>query len=861
MARACFAFFLIAGLSLATTLAAQDPTNNPPHRLDPNATFARFDFWDNRDFDWFAPRVPLIETPDRDLDEIYYYRWELLTKHLVYGSPNDGWASTEFIDRPFWSGTYGAISCPAGLQLFEMRWLRDPQIARDYGRYWFRVEGAQPRRYSTWLAHSLWAIHSLHPDPEGLVDLLDDLIANYQGWEHERFDPEIGLFWQIGHDDGMETNINSRQTPDWFRGAPAYRPTLNAYMWADAHAIARIAELAGRTEVAANYRDKADQLKRRMQEKLWDPKRQFFFPMSRQDEELDGFVVKKGSLTHQTGKFAGSPYGRELIGYVPWQFGMLDPGFENAWRALFDPKAFQAPYGPTTVERQDPLFLISQNCCVWSGQSWPYATSQTLQALAELLQTTDQDVVSKEQYFELLSTYVRTHRKAGRPYIAEAAHPDTGSWEGHDVPNHSEHYFHSSFCDLVLSGLFGIRATADDRLELKPLVPDSWSYFLVQDVPYHGHRLTLRWDRDGSRYGQGAGFVVLCNDEVLHHSEQVTAVDLAWPEAVVTPDPTRSGRRDANVAVNNDGAYFPRIRTSSTAEGSTAAGMIDGQCWYLSFPRNGWISEASPAETETIELDLGIVRHVERITLHPFQEGDLLQPPLGISVEAQIDGEWQQVVNAERSRSAESWARRELSFPLNAAIKASVFRITLTKKPGTQVGLSELGLWGIQSLPLEIAPIPTNNLALRVAGSEFPKPSASHTSRFDSVEMLNDGEVSFRPGPHNRWTAYESMSEEDWVMLEWQEPVRFDQVELGFYDDRGGVQPPESYRIEVRVNGQWLEAEELERTPLTPRGGEFNEIAIEPVTADALKVILRHRGASRAGLTEIFVRDRSADTR
>ena len=42
--------------------------------------------------------------------------------------------------------------------------------------------------------------------------------------------------------------------------------------------------------------------------------------MSRQDEEADGFKVKALTLTHQSGRFAGDAHGRELIGYVPWQF-------------------------------------------------------------------------------------------------------------------------------------------------------------------------------------------------------------------------------------------------------------------------------------------------------------------------------------------------------------------------------------------------------------------------------------------------------------------------------------------------------------------------------------------------------------
>ena len=117
-----------------------------------------------------------------------------------------------------------------------------------------------------------------------------------------------------------------------------------------------------------------------MQSKLWDPQRKFFFPMYRDDEEREGHQVRKGTLTYQSGQFAGDSHGRELIGYVPWQFGMLDPdqGFEVAWRKLMDRDAFWADRGPTTVERHDPLFLLQKTCCWWSGQSWPYAPTQTL---------------------------------------------------------------------------------------------------------------------------------------------------------------------------------------------------------------------------------------------------------------------------------------------------------------------------------------------------------------------------------------------------------------------------------------------------------------------------------------------------
>src|SRR5262249_37615901 len=146
---------------------------------------------------------------------------------------------------------------------------------------------------------------------------------------------------------------------------------------------------------------------------------------------------------------------------------------------------------------------------------WPYATSQTLTAMANLLNNYKQKHVTKSDYVKLLRVYARTHRKHGRPYLAEAAHPDTGSWEGHDSFTHIEHYFHSSYCGPIVPGLVGLRPRADNVIEVDPLAPDDWDYFALDDVPYRGHRVAVVWDRRGKRYGLGAGLHVLVDGKKL----------------------------------------------------------------------------------------------------------------------------------------------------------------------------------------------------------------------------------------------------------------------------------------------------------------------------------------------------------
>ena len=67
----------------------------------------------------------------------------------------------------------------------------------------------------------------------------------------------------------------------------------------------------------------------------------------------------------------------------------------------------------------------------------------------------------------------------------------------------SHHYFHSGYIDLILSGLVGIRPRGDDVLEVDPLLPggEALRWFRVQDVPYHGHLVSVTWDADGRHFG------------------------------------------------------------------------------------------------------------------------------------------------------------------------------------------------------------------------------------------------------------------------------------------------------------------------------------------------------------------------
>ena len=108
-----FVLFVVGILISRPDFGVFEPASAAPF-LDHRELLEAQSFWDNRDFEWFENNIPFLDTPDAEINTTYYYRWELVSKHLTYGSPTTGYLWTEFINRPFWSGAYGGISCPSG---------------------------------------------------------------------------------------------------------------------------------------------------------------------------------------------------------------------------------------------------------------------------------------------------------------------------------------------------------------------------------------------------------------------------------------------------------------------------------------------------------------------------------------------------------------------------------------------------------------------------------------------------------------------------------------------------------------------------------------------------------------------------
>ncbi len=457
---------------------------------------------DAQALDWLSDHVPRFACADQKTEEIYWFRWWALRKHLQKEQVTGRWVFTEFITRP------RPVSSGLGHHLMEGRWLREQSWHDDYVLYWLRGNDGGPEerfhRYSQWVQHALWSRWLVTRDTPTLLGLFDELVVDYRRWEAARRRPD-GLFWQHDVWDAMEESISGG------RKVKNVRPTISAYMYGNAIALAEMARLAGRDELVREFTADAERLRELVQRTLWNPELQFF-----------------GSVTEEL-----QPIGvRAAIGFIPWYFQLPEAGrgYEVAWTQVTDEAGFKAPWGLTTAERRHPKFRShGTGTCEWDGAVWPFATSQTLTAMANLLRDYPQSVVTNRDWFDAFDTYTRSHVYDGLPYIGEYQDETTGAWlKGRDP--RSFYYNHSTYADLVITGLVGLRPRADDIIEVAPLLPaDRWSWFCLDRVRYHDRELTIIWDRDGTRFGRGSGLAIYVDGREIARREGLGSLWARFP--------------------------------------------------------------------------------------------------------------------------------------------------------------------------------------------------------------------------------------------------------------------------------------------------------------------------------------------
>ncbi|TKW52622.1 hypothetical protein CTA1_12553 [Colletotrichum tanaceti] len=639
------------------------------------------------DAPWFKDRVPLFESSDTQLTDVYYYRWNLFRTHQRDVGSKYGFISTEFIDNVGWQTQPWASNNRAAIfHLSEGRWCRDPRFKRDYATFMYGPD-SNPRQFSESMADGVWRDYLVDGDPALAFSLLDDMQRVWDLWLGDRFDLSKGLFFVEPIYDATEYTIASIDASggyDGLFGGKAFRPTINSYQYANARAIAKIASLKGGLDsVVEKYNNRAQSLKETFQRHVWNATLEHF---------VDRYYDNNENVTYWD-----FIRGRELAGLVPWAHDLPDDDakFGQAWKHALNPDKLGGHYGLRTVEPSYEHYMRvwryqgKQPECHWNGPSWPSQTTQVLTSLANVLDhyPKSSSLVTVRDYTRLLRQYARQHynkRHGDVLDIEENYDPDTG--EPIVGLGRSHHYFHSGYVDLILSGFVGVRPREDDVLQVNPLAdPAAISYFRAERILYHGREVAVQWDATGERYG-AAGLRVEVDGEVVASSDKLgrLTADLARaraPVPVVRPlaQSIQLQAADAQPVLN---ASVPGHGVDRLHD------VFDGRVWFWAQDdiANGLDTPENSDAEQWVSIKFGSAVAAARAEVAFFaNEGKGFDVPASYKLQV-LSGEWTDVPNAAYDKPL---ANGITNVKWTAGSTESL-RILVTPQKGKRVRLVEL---------------------------------------------------------------------------------------------------------------------------------------------------------------------------
>ena len=474
-------------------------------------------FIDNKQaYKWLSQEIPVFECPDKDIEETYYFRWWTYRKHLKM--TDDGFIISEFLPKVPWGGKHNEINAAVGHHIYEGRWLKNSaKYLKDYINFFLENED-RGHQYSAWMIFAIHQMCLVNGEWDMGDDFLDKICRYYEKWEETHL-LSNGMFWSYDGYDAMEKSI-SGNTED-FRSIKGIRPTLNSYMCADAWAIADFARRMNKKETEEKYKNKYEMLKKAINDELWQ--NGFYRAFHFEDD-------KKECATCEIIENWIDNTPKELIGYIPWMFNIPCDGRENVFDYLTDKNCFYTEFGLTTAERTHKRFLYDfDHECLWNGYIWPFATSQTLTAMRNIIFNYSDGEKYKNTFFKLLKQYAKSHKRItenGKTvnWIDEVRHPLKDEWSSREILKNrgwkkeyggferGKDYNHSTFCDLVISGIVGIKYE-NEEIEVTPIIPDEWDYFKLDNLNIRGRNYSVIYDKTGQRYNSGKGLQLLCKQE------------------------------------------------------------------------------------------------------------------------------------------------------------------------------------------------------------------------------------------------------------------------------------------------------------------------------------------------------------
>ena len=136
----------------------------------------------HEDAQWFLDNTPFFECSDKQIEQVYYYRWKMYKAHIRNVGQNQ-YVITEFINDVAWDrDPYSTINAATMHHIYEGRWLKDNRYMDGYINYMFQ-QGGNNRSYSESVADAAYARYLVNADSNFIMKQLDSMKYIYDEWQ------------------------------------------------------------------------------------------------------------------------------------------------------------------------------------------------------------------------------------------------------------------------------------------------------------------------------------------------------------------------------------------------------------------------------------------------------------------------------------------------------------------------------------------------------------------------------------------------------------------------------------------------------------------------------------------------------
>ena len=518
---------------------------------------------------YWAENLPYIDVPKKAVQKAIDYRWWLERfNSLDANIPGYDYQYPVTIEGVL--GYNNAIILTQPMHLQDTKWLRSPYLA--YGQLLSAGNSSQssafldnPGNRNNWNNHYGQYLAEAGYEAFNVIGGGAEVAENFAYYfghdatgQLEHYGNHIEgrdlIAYRNNYMTGNDADTISMHAP----GTGTWKAHgENAYVWAAADAAAKLYEQLGNTEQAKYYRDLADKIKADVLELMW----------CEECQKFETYAVRPTGTQHNANqpnlvKYTESNnYNYFAVGLVPDDAASVTK-YKEALKAFSNGKEF--PIFPFYTANQ----VHNQEVSGSNNFSNINFTVQ-LRLYESALRTYD-----KEQTYitdDMLAMMAEWMAWNVYPDAGDIRYPNNNEFHNIDGRTYENYYrswiYHNilgNYTYLFIEDMAGIQPRSDEKIELSP-IDFSYDHFMVNNVRYHGHDLTVVWDKpdDGKTWYNECpegyslyidGTLAFTLKDLAHVVYDSATKEISFPDGAV------------EIVTNNGGAAIPTAMNTAITE-------------------------------------------------------------------------------------------------------------------------------------------------------------------------------------------------------------------------------------------------------------------------------------------------------